>query len=334
MRDGGGLFAATGSSLSITSATISDNTGRLGGGILNRATQASTTDTTIAGNTANDGAGGIHNEALMTITRSTLFGNSGTNGGGTANVGTMTVINSTLSDNTAMTSGGGVTNSGTLDLTNVTIAENNATFGSSLANSGSATLKNVILKRGLNGANCQGTFASLGHNIANDDSCAGSLTEAGDLSGQSPLLLPLADNGGPTRTHALDEGSPALDGGDDNGCPPTDQRGVPRPQGAACDVGAYEVGEPGPPELRQGDVNCDGNIDGRDLLRLLIREAGIAVPPIGGCPDIASGSPGFGNVNCDDEVDIGDIFAIMQFVAGAAYQHQPGCTPIGQPLPD
>ena len=54
------------------------------------------------------------------------------------------------------------------------------------------------------------------------------------------MIGPLVDNGGPTLTHALQAGSPAIDAADDAVCPATDQRGVDRPQGAACDVGAYE----------------------------------------------------------------------------------------------
>jgi len=55
------------------------------------------------------------------------------------------------------------------------------------------------------------------------------------------MLGPLADNGGPARTHALVEGSSAIDAGSPD-CPPpvTDQRGVARPQGVACDIGAFE----------------------------------------------------------------------------------------------
>jgi hypothetical protein len=55
-----------------------------------------------------------------------------------------------------------------------------------------------------------------------------------------PRLGPLADNGGPTRTHALLLGSPAVDAASTPDCPTTDQRGVSRPQGAACDIGSYE----------------------------------------------------------------------------------------------
>jgi hypothetical protein len=55
-----------------------------------------------------------------------------------------------------------------------------------------------------------------------------------------PKLGPLGDNGGPTRTHRLLPGSPAIDAASTPDCPPTDQRGVPRPQGAGCDIGSFE----------------------------------------------------------------------------------------------
>jgi hypothetical protein len=63
---------------------------------------------------------------------------------------------------------------------------------------------------------------------------------ASDLIGVNPLLGPLGDNGGPTRTHALGAGSPAIDAAGD-ACPATDQRGVARPLGARCDIGSYEA---------------------------------------------------------------------------------------------
>ena len=64
------------------------------------------------------------------------------------------------------------------------------------------------------------------------------------MTGTDPKLAALADNGGPTFTRALMPGSPAVGAGDDNGCPGTDQRGVARPQGASCDIGAYESAPP------------------------------------------------------------------------------------------
>jgi len=63
---------------------------------------------------------------------------------------------------------------------------------------------------------------------------------AGNNSFPDPKLGSLADNGGPTLTVALLPGSPAIDAGDTAAAPPTDQRGVPRPFGAASDIGAYE----------------------------------------------------------------------------------------------
>ncbi len=94
-------------------------------------------------------------------------------------------------------------------------------------------------------ANCNGDDAtSLGYNLADDASCGFFAT--GDLVVADAMLGPLADKGGPTDTHDLLPGSPAIDAGSP-ACPPpaTDQRGVARPQGAACDIGAVEfVPEP------------------------------------------------------------------------------------------
>jgi hypothetical protein len=84
----------------------------------------------------------------------------------------------------------------------------------------------------------------LGYNLADDDSCG--FTAPGDLVVADAMLGPLQDNGGPTETHDLLAGSPAIDAGSVD-CPPpaTDQRGAARPQGAACDIGAVEyVPEP------------------------------------------------------------------------------------------
>jgi hypothetical protein len=61
-----------------------------------------------------------------------------------------------------------------------------------------------------------------------------------DMINTEPLLGPLQNNGGPTMTSALLSNSPAINTADNAACPPTDQRGVPRPQGPACDIGAYE----------------------------------------------------------------------------------------------
>ncbi|MCS7222228.1 MAG: choice-of-anchor Q domain-containing protein [Anaerolineae bacterium] len=85
-------------------------------------------------------------------------------------------------------------------------------------------------------------MTSQGHNLSDDATCAAWLTASGDLNHTDPRLGPLQDNGGPTPTHALLPGSPAINAGTNVGCPPTDQRGVPRPQGPRCDIGAFERG--------------------------------------------------------------------------------------------
>jgi hypothetical protein len=90
------------------------------------------------------------------------------------------------------------------------------------------------------GKNCFGKITSQGHNIEDGDSCG--LTGPGDKKSTAIALGPLAFNGGPTRTHAIFESGPAFDAG--FGCPSTDQRGVARPTGTGCDIGAYEIAVP------------------------------------------------------------------------------------------
>ena len=117
-------------------------------------------------------------------------------------------------------------------------------------NGGSLTLVNAIIANNT-GGDCLFAVSSLGHNLDSDGTC--NLTATGDLSNTDPLLGPLQDNGGPTFTHTLLPGSPAIDAipleacTDKDGNPiTTDQRGVLRPQGAACDLGAFEF-QPPPP---------------------------------------------------------------------------------------
>ena len=90
------------------------------------------------------------------------------------------------------------------------------------------------------GPDCNRFATSLGHNLIGTSDGCGFTPAAGDLVNANPLLGPLQDNGGPTKTHALLEGSPAIDAGDNASCPATDQRGVARLQRAACDIGSYE----------------------------------------------------------------------------------------------
>jgi hypothetical protein len=101
----------------------------------------------------------------------------------------------------------------------------------------------TILAGSTDGANCIGAapIETAGYNLDSGTSCALGLST--DLTPSRPRLRPLADNGGPTMTMALKAGSPAIDHGGTaaTGCPALDQRGVPRPQGPACDIGSFEV---------------------------------------------------------------------------------------------
>lgn len=232
--------------------------GTLGGGIRNSGTLM-LTDVTISGNTASTFGGGIANAGTLILTNVTISTNTtGRDGGGLFNSfeASATLTNVTLSTNTAGSRGGGVFNIGTLDLTNTTLSTNTASFGGGLLNNGgSVTLKNTIVANSPSGGNCAGSgVTSLGHNLEDADTCG--FTSPGDLINTNPLLGPLADNGGPTLTHALLPGSPAIDAGSPD-CPPpdTDQRGFTRPEDgngdsiAVCDIGAYELGAAPPPSF-------------------------------------------------------------------------------------
>ncbi|MGH2810828.1 MAG: choice-of-anchor Q domain-containing protein, partial [Actinomycetota bacterium] len=187
-------------------------------------------------------------------------------GGGVANGGSLTVINSTISGNRVQLnqmdqpgSGGGVSNLGTLVLTQSTVSDN---FGGGVHNGPSfSTGHTLTLDRTLVSGNAPTEVINLDGNtvIANAFNLFG-LNGAAGVSGFSPgpteivpvgplssILAPLADNGGPTKTHALVAGSPAVDAVK-RGCPPpfTDQRGFARPADgdgegrAECDAGAFE----------------------------------------------------------------------------------------------
>jgi hypothetical protein len=131
-----------------------------------------------------------------------------------------------------------ILNSDTLTLSYVTIASNS----SGIVNTASVTATGTIIANSTQGPNCFGNRFQepFGFNLDSGTSCR--LSQATDLSNTDPMLAALADNGGPTQTQALEPGSPAIDHGGTsaNGCPPTDQRGVTRPQGPACDIGAFE----------------------------------------------------------------------------------------------
>jgi CSLREA domain-containing protein len=175
-------------------------------------------------------------------------GNGGT-GGGFTSVGTSILLNATI----ALNLGGGAGAAGpvtagdggsgaTAGMPGNAIQGNQGAPGAGGAastNAGGATIIQNTIVASNSLPSCTGPINDGGHDIAIPDSaCPGSAVD--------PRLQPLSDNGGPTKTMALAAGSPAIDAVPATGaaCPTTDQRGVSRPQGAACDIGAFELNAP------------------------------------------------------------------------------------------
>jgi predicted outer membrane repeat protein len=257
-NDGSGIFNITGE-LGVVTATILSTTvsGNSAGGVVaaphffgGRA-YITITDCTISGN-----SGGILGaRTKLTVANSTISGNSaGTSGGGiSVSPGIIgvnldsSIVNSTISGNSAGTSGGGISTSATLRVANCTITGNSAPSGGGIYNVGSSEISNTILNAGALGENIfnnGGTVTSDGYNLSSDDG-GGYLTGPGDQINTDPLLGPLQDNGGPTFTHALFPGSPAINAGDPNFTPPPsyDQRGPNfyRVRDLNIDIGSFEV---------------------------------------------------------------------------------------------
>ncbi len=257
---GGGITAAASATVTLDSVVIASNDANDGGGIWSGGS-LTITNATIRDNLAYSTGGGIlvgDSTGTLNMAGSTVSGNQagGAGGGGIANANVTNLTNVTISDNYATSSGGGgggIYNYTTTDLNlySVTISNNTSTSASRgggirNASSASAELKNTIVANNAGGGgNCSTGVGhtpviSLGHNLDSGSACA--FGSAGDINNGNPNLGPLANNGGPNYTRALLPGSQAIDTGDNNGCPFIDQRGVPRPQGPACDIGAYEAG--------------------------------------------------------------------------------------------
>ena len=237
-------------------ATISDsvfenNTGnQSGGAIMVDGAVLRLHNTTIRGNQSYKG-GGIYNDGgVVEIYESTLSGNTGQAGGGAVyNNGELIIENSTLSGNNGSPGGGIMQEGGSTTLDFVTISSNRYSGVNALA--GTLDLRNSILAGNTAVVNpdCYAdldvTIESRSGNVVGiANGCAWPL-DVGDVVGftSEPVdakLSPLADNGGPTFTHALLAGSPAVDLAGIIGCPAADQRGVDRPVGEACDSGSYE----------------------------------------------------------------------------------------------
>jgi hypothetical protein len=259
------------SPMTIANCTMSHNTAAaLGGALYLNSQQTAITNTTMTGNTADTGGAIAALGADITLEASTLNGNqaiggaapdgfgAGEGGGLFVNAaGPTAVTNSTLSGNTAAGSGGGAyVNYGIATVSSSTITGNTAPAGNGggvgvyggQAQTAEATITNSIIDKNTGddtdltqGTNPPG-FVSGGYNLIGTGNDVSAFSQPGDQTGVSqPKLGPLASNGGPTKTRALLPGSPAIGTGDNAGCPATDQRGLPRPQGSGCDIGSFQV---------------------------------------------------------------------------------------------
>ncbi len=240
--EGGAIYSV--GYIKLTRCTFSGNRARkVGGAVYIGNGSAEIADSTFGSNSAATGGGAIFSGGSMQLTNSTISGNAVTDGnspysvaGGGLLISTdptfgraNTVASCTITDNHAPAVRGETKGSGV------------ALFG------GKISFRNTIIAGNVASdiwrtysTNNQGlTIDSTGHNLVgtlnNTDDV---FTQSGDKVGLDPLLGALQDNGGPTRTHLPLSGSPAIDAGDS--ALGRDQRGVPRPQGGASDIGATE----------------------------------------------------------------------------------------------
>jgi predicted outer membrane repeat protein len=240
--------------MTVTQCDLAGNeAATLGGGIHNNG-EIAVEDCTFEKNKAAADGGGLNTYHTAIVSGSTFVGNNALRGGGLASIGGITILtNDTFSDNTAKDSGGGIfnmgavvgdaTKGGEMQANHITVTLNSSPKGGGLAVSGGfAKVKNTIIALNPSGSDCLATsaeFSGVGRNLDSDDSCPDFTLK------DDPKLDVLANYGGPTLTHALKPDSPAIDAAADcltiGGATVTvDQRGEPRPGGAACDLGAYE----------------------------------------------------------------------------------------------
>jgi len=241
-NSGGAIYNLYSSAI-VTGSTFTNNFARSNGGAFFKSNPyftSSITGSTFTGNHADLAGGSVYVDAgTLNITNSTLY-NSYTDfagaGGGFYNRATLNIRNVTVSNSNA-NSGGGIFNTGgTINLYNSIIA-NTTGGGDCSSDSGTVNAGNNLLE---DAANFCGIPNDLNNNIINN------------IVGVDPKLSALANNGGPTQTMELDPTSDAIDNGDDTICNAApvnneDQRGIARPQGAGCDIGAFEVD--GPPDV-------------------------------------------------------------------------------------
>jgi hypothetical protein len=268
-RNSGGAISV-GSTAEISDSLFLENEGRFGGGAI---LATDTADVTVDGSlmVSNSGSGGaIRNDGHLVLKDTTVRASrnlGGFGGGAILNLGEAYLTGVTISYNiqNSGAGGGAIYNIGRVDAYNSTISHNRGVRGSALYNLGDAYLHNVTIVDNVDAAealansafgdlvltdslvlnsaagvnNCTGENITVAnYNLFDDNSCQWTTGTGNIISNDPYIVLPLDDNGGPTRTHMLFSDSPALDAGL---CEAGhDQRGVIRPQGPACDIGSVE----------------------------------------------------------------------------------------------
>ncbi|TVQ39399.1 MAG: hypothetical protein EA370_04750 [Wenzhouxiangella sp.] len=255
---GGAMLSSSNSSPTLTNVTFSNNVADRGGGMYNIDSSPSLSNVIFSNNVADRG-GAIYNttNSSPSFNNVTFGNNTAQFGGGMFNTtnSSPTLTNATFSNNTADSTGGGMYNQidSAPSLTNVTFSHNTAGFSGGMFNNidCNPTLINTLVAGNTANLNFPDIFGEVNsdsrHNLIGDDTGLGGISDGsnGNQIGSESnpidaLLAPLADNDGFTLTLALLPGSPAIGAGDNEACADEDQRGIKRPQGEACDIGAFE----------------------------------------------------------------------------------------------
>ena len=306
---GGAIYVTDWASATITQSRFASNYAFYGGGAV--ASSASGAIFSISGSTFESnssvyGGGALYpNGGSTSVEGSTFLNNSADTGGAIhSNATSVAVTNSTFSGNSASNHGAIDSRVGSITVQYSTFYNNSSTrYGDSLGSQsygagGTLSVGNSILS-GTSYDNCDqtdGFVSDLGNNLSwpIENNCPGTRAD--------PLLDTLASNGGSTQTLALLAGSPAVDTANVETCPATDQRGVSRPQGAGCDIGAFEsqlvniflvtnTNDSGIGSLRQAilDANVTPNAAvGPDQIHFAIRAEGVqTISPLSDLPALS-----------------------------------------------
>jgi len=254
--DGGsGIYFIAGTSLTVNASVIRDNI------------------------TSSSG-GGIGGDGDLVITASTISGNQNTSGGSSGGgisfaTGTASITNTTISGNTAAYYGGGMSvgPNASVTLQNVTLVGNSRhnSFGEGggirIHATASVEVRNSLIANNTNGPgpDVKGTVISDGSNLIGDTSDSSGWVSS-DLQNVEPKLGPLQDNGGPTPTHALLTGSPAIDAGNSATAAAVDQRGIARPVNATGNImflghAALSTTADSAYAVHAADLDGDGDLD-------------------------------------------------------------------------